>query len=215
MSVELPDFPGPARWRPQFLDFSVGQDGGFAEAGPTIRRLGNRWRVTVMMPNMRLEPQPGWGVGGRVWLARLRRAITEGARLKWYQQGFQIGLPGAPVLDAAVLANTDALPLSGLRPGYIFREGQFFNVVPATGEAAGIHFLHTVREETVADGAGEAAVPIGELLRIDLAAGDPLRMDPIIEGKLVPGQGQEWESDRAEIVAPEFTLTEYAYGEWF
>lgn len=203
MTVQLPSFPSPRSAVPRYLDYSVRLDGGLAADGPRIGRIGNRWALDVSML-MPLEPRRGWPVGARVWLARLRLARREGALLKWYPQRLRIGAPGAPVVDGLLAANVAVVPIVGARPGYVFREGQFFNLVDANGR----HYLHSTTEEVVVAVDGSASIPIDPLTRAEIADGLALRMDPVIEGQIT-GDDHSWDQDPSEIIPISFSIEEF------
>lgn len=203
MSIILPSFPSPRQAVPRFLDFAVRQDGGLAADGSRISRLGNRWALDVSML-MPLEPRRGWPVGARVWLARIQKARKEGAILRWYPQRLVVGAPGAPLVDGALAANVGSIPIKEARPGYVFREGQFFNLVDANGR----HYLHATEAEVVVEADGTAVLPIDPLTRVAVLDGAPLRMDPVIEGQ-IKGDDHSWDQDPAAIIPVQFSIEEF------
>ena len=202
MSVEVPDFPSPVSAEPRFLDFGVRLDSGPAADGPRIGRVGNRWAidVTIRAP---MEPRRQWPTGARVWLERLRQARGPGAILKWHPQRLQVGAPGAPVIAVASAANVEVLQVSGFRPGYVLREGQFFNLI-----SAGRHHLHSSREDVRAAADGTLEIPCGPLLRVAPQVGDVIRMDPVIEGRVI-GDFQSWSQDPSAVIDVSFSIEEF------
>lgn len=204
-SIILPIHPQPSGADPRFLDFGTNQDGGFAQDGPRIHRLGNRWALDVTMPTQWLEPHRGWGEGGRVFLSRLRRALQDGGAIyPWPQLGLKVGAPGAaPLIAADINPNIDAIPVSGFRPHYVFREGQFFNIINE-----GRHFLHSTSEEVMVGADGTALIPIHPRTRWDFGAGDAIRMDPVIEGR-VQGNELAWTLAATKQVPIQFSIVEF------
>lgn len=208
MSVTLPEWPGPASAEPSYLDFGTTMDGGPSGGGPRIHRLGNRFALAVSMPMIRLEPMEGWGVGARVFLSRLRQGQDQGVVYPWPQLGFDIGAPGNPILAAAAGPNVDQVKLAGLWPGYVLREGQFFNLQRADGR----RMLHHTTDEVEVAQDGTATLPILPRTRATLAAGSAVSMEPVIEGRLT-GDSQSWTLSPTRLTPIAFTVTEYGNNE--
>ena len=90
MSVLLPTDPAPAEATPSYLDWGGTLRPIFGGALQKLRRLGDRFALSVNMPPM-LSAEDGM-----TWVARLITARGEGAILPWPQPGFDPGAPGAP-----------------------------------------------------------------------------------------------------------------------
>jgi len=136
-----------------------------------IERLGDCWGAPVETPSMLIEPD------GRRWSARLARAFKEGGIVSIHQPGFSVGAPGGAVV-AADTAGGRMLPLTGLTPYYAIREGQWLNYI-----VAGQRYLDQVREQVIADAAGEATLTLQNLLRVPLVEGDAIDLaTPALEG---------------------------------
>lgn len=141
-----------------------------------LGRLGDRWAAQVETPAMQIEPF------GRRWSARLLRARREGGIVRIHQPELRIGAPGAPVV-ATTTASGRSIPTSGLTPGYVIREGQWLNYI-----VGGRRYLDQCTAEVVANVSGLATVPIQNLLRVSLTAGDTIDLArPCIEG-LIKGE---------------------------
>lgn len=207
MSIILPAWPGPANAEPSYLDFGTTMDGGPGGGGPRIHRLGNRFALAVSMPMIRLEAMAGWGVGARVFLSRLRQGVDQGVVFPWPQLGFEIGAPGDVTLAAAAGPNVDQLKVYSY-PGYVWREGQFFNVFRSDGRA----MLHHTTAEVEADGNGYAALPILPRTRATLASASSVNMEPVIEGRLA-GDAHNWTLSPTRLTPITFTVTEYGNNE--
>jgi len=205
MPIVLPRWPGPSTAEVTYLDYGTNLDGGPQGGGPRIHRLGNRFSINVKMPALRLEPMLRWGVGARVFLSRLRAGISEGVIYPFPQPGLEIGAPGVPLVSAAVAANVASLSLQGMRPGYVWREGQFFNVYRADGRA----MLASTTGEAQVAADGTVALPILPRLRTALAAGSRINMEPVIEGRLLIKDGFTWSFDPSRFVGLSFTIEEY------
>jgi hypothetical protein len=197
--IDLPAHPAPSAATPSLIDF-----GGFLEpmlggAVQRIERLGNRFRINVTMP-----PLPSADLG-RVWLSRLLRGKSEGARMEYPLLGFDPGVPGAPVVDLAGQAGR-TLNLRGLTPAYAIREGQPFSVQ----NAAGRHFLHFADAGVVVASNGKAAVPLSPMLRFAFADGATCHFTkPMIEG-FIKGDAFDWEMSLEHNLGLSFTIDEAA-----
>lgn len=134
-------------------------------------RMGDRWAAQVTTPAMHIEPE------GRRWSARLLRARREGAIVKIYQPDFDIRAPGSPTV-ATNTPSGRSIPLTGLEPHYVIREGQWFNYI-----VDGQRYLDQVTAEVIADGDGDATIVIQNLIRVPLTAGDEIDLaKPRLEG---------------------------------
>ena len=100
-------------------------------------------------------------------------------------------------------ANVEVLKLSGVRPGYVFREGQFFNLI-----RDGRHHLHSASAEVQAAADGTLDLPCGPMLRVAPQVGDVIRMDPVIEGRVV-GDFQSWSQDPSAVIDVPFSIEEF------
>lgn len=195
MAVELPDWPAPASAVPGLVDFGATLRPPTGGATQRHNRLGNRFRLSVTMPAMKYKT-------GRLWVARLIRAQTEGARMEWPQQGFDPGTPGAVAVDGSGQAGA-LLAVRGAEPGYAFREGQFFSIL--TG---GRPHVTMVAAEVLAGSDGKALLPVAPMLRVPHLDGDPCEFGrPIIEGAVI-GEDREWQLALAGFMAIEFAIEE-------
>lgn len=191
--IILPDSPSPAAASPIYIDFG-GIQGVSVEQ--RVNRLGNRFGISVTMPPMRREKN------GRIWESRLVQAQTEGARMEWPLMGFDAGVPGTVVVDGAGQAGT-TLNVRGATPNYAFREGQYFSI-----ETGGVHHMHQVAAETLADASGEAALPLTAMIRQQHADGDACHIArPMIEGFL-RGDRRQWEYALGNFVGMSFEIHE-------
>lgn len=196
MSILLPSSPGIRSAKPRLLDFGGVLTPPLGGASQKLNRLGNRYFIAPEMPPIRTEPF------GRQWVARISRALTEGALFAFPQPDLVIGSPGSPVVSgAAQLGST--LNLSGFTPGYVVREGQFFSIIHA-----GRRYLHSAASETTASGTGTMALPILPMLRISPSNGAVCEFAaPMIEG-FFDGQAVEWEHLLEPYTKVSFTITE-------
>lgn len=123
---------------------------------------------------------------GRQWLSRLIQAKQEGGRMVWPLMGFDPGGPGSILVNGAG-QDGSTLNVDGATGNYVFREGQFFSIV-----TSGVHHIYMVAAETIANDAGQAALPISPVIRVQHADNDVCHFGkPMIEG-LVQGDVMQW-----------------------
>ncbi|MES2902831.1 MAG: hypothetical protein V4696_01475 [Pseudomonadota bacterium] len=196
--IDLPDYPSPNGASPGLVDF-----GAFLRpplGGPVQRvdRMGNRFAASFTMP-----PMPH-GKLGRIWVSRLLRGKTEGARIAWPLLDFDPGLPGLPTVNGSGQAGR-SLIVEGVQPNYTFREGQPFSVI--TG---GRHHLYFVDAEVIASGTGTATLAVTPMIRVEHLDGDECHFaKPMFEGFIL-GEGWQWEMDLNHHNGINFAIEEAA-----
>lgn len=196
MSVLLPSLPGIRTAEPQLLDFGAVQQGAQGGAAQRLNRLGNRFALSVELP-----PAVS-ATHGRVYVARLLRALTQGAIFPFPQPGLAIGNPGAPVVNGAGQSGS-TLIFRGFTPGYNYREGQFFSIIHN-----GRRYLHQLATEGVVNEAGTANLSITPMLRISPADGAVCEFAlPYIEG-FVSGDSAKWRLMLEPYHAISFSISE-------
>ena len=179
--IDLPAYPGPNACTPRLLDF-----GGFLEPGlggetQRLNRQGNRYGVAITLPPLESARE------GRIWVSRLIRGKSEGARIDYPLLDFDPGVPGAFLVDGAGQSGR-VLHLRGGTPHYAFKEGQPFSL-----EIAGQHFLYFLDQQAIADGAGSAAIQFSPMLRKQPPDGAALHLSkPMIEGYIM-GDELSWQ----------------------
>jgi hypothetical protein len=170
MSILLPTTPGITASAPQLLDFGTVQQGALGGAAQRLNRLGNRFALTV-------ECAPAPGDAGRIFFARLAKAVTAGAIMAFRQPWLTIGAPGAPVVNGSGQSGS-VLNLRGFTAGYQAREGQFFSLIHG-----GRRYLHQWAADATANGAGVLSAAITPMLRVSPADGAVVEVaQPYIEG---------------------------------
>lgn len=195
MSILLPPKPAIRTAAPRLLDFGavLTPPGG----GPSQRlnRLGNRFAVDVVAATSRS------GAEGRILVARLMRALTEGVLLPFWQ-GLDVGTPGTPQVNGGGQQGS-TLQLKGFTSGYAVREGQFFSII-----YGGRRYLHAAAADVTASDTGTMALPIVPMLRISPNDGATCEfVQPMIEGFLAGNQVQ-WQLQLAPYTDVSFTVTE-------
>lgn len=200
MVVRLPSSPRPRECTPRFLDWGGTHVSPVGGSTQHVSRVGSRSSFDVSLPVMKMEPL------GRIWVNRLKMAKDQKRCLfEIFQVGFNVGAPGAPVVDGATaIANSSIIPARGFEPGYHIREGQWFSAV----DAAGRRYLHTVDEDILVGVDGLAQLPVTPMLRASFLDGATLEFDvPLLDGS-ISGDELSWTIDVAKTVGLQFTVTE-------
>lgn len=195
--IELPDCPAPNGVQPALIDFGITLRPSSGAAVTRIGRKGSRFRLVVSYPPMKPEVS-------RVFVARLLRAKDEGIRIPFPLIHGSQGSPGSPVVDGSPAGKS--LPLRGLIPGYVVKEGYWLSIEDSSGQ----HYLHTVTAAGKADGSGEIVLDVEPPLRVPFDDGDTVHLAvPMVEG-FVDGEAWGWTIPVNKLVAIEFPLEESA-----
>lgn len=195
--IELPTSPAPNSATPTLLDFGFVQRPALGAAALRIDRAGNRHQVEFGFPPMSAEV-------ARVFVSRLQQAKSEGLRIAFPLLGVSQGSPGSPTVRGSGAGGT-ALPLEGLTPGYVAKEGYWLTVI----DADEVHYLHCLAATATADAAGEADLVVTPPLRHFPGAGDAVLLArPLVEGLVTSEISHPREPNR--LVRLSFTLEEAA-----
>ncbi len=196
--IELPACPPIKEAVPRYVSFGVDQDPILGGPQSKVLRMGDRWAIDV-------ETYPAeYAEHGMKYLSRLVRGLKETVRLAFPEPGVKPRSYGAPVVASAGSAGT-SLPVSGLIPGDVIREGKFFSLV-----IGGQSYLYQVAVADVVVGAGTTAtLQIEPMLRRQPPAGTALDFEPKIEG-FVQGNEQAWNTSRSKYLPFRFTIKERA-----
>lgn len=198
MSILLPSAPGIRTATPRLLDFGGILTPAGGGASQRLNRLGNRFAIDIEVPPALTES------AGRIFVARLLRAVSEGALYPFPQPHLVIGTPGSPTVNGAGQAGSTP-NLHGFDPGYVVREGQFFSIIHG-----GRRYLHAATADTTADGSGLMALPIVPMLRISPSDGDVCEFAvPYIEGWLtLSGNAMQWQLQLEPYTQLSISITE-------
>lgn len=196
--IELPACPPIKEAVPRYVSFGVDQDPILGGPQSKVLRMGDRWAIDV-------ETYPAeYAEHGMKYLSRLVRGLKETVRLAFPEPGVKPRSYGAPVVALAGSAGT-SLPVSGLIPGDVIREGKFFSMI-----IGGESYLYQVAVADVVVGSGgTAALQIEPMLRRQPPAGTALDFEPKIEG-FVQGNEQAWNTSRSKYLPFRFTIKERA-----
>ncbi|BBF70185.1 hypothetical protein [Sphingomonas bisphenolicum] len=193
--IVLPSWPGARRAVPRVLDFGGILEPSSGAESQRMNRLGNRYGVTFDMPALNSDE-------GRVWVNRLIRGQTAGARMEYPLLDFNPGTPGAFVVDGNGQAGT-LLTVKGGAPGYQFKEGQPFNLI-----IGGKYYLDFIAADVAANGSGNAIIPLSQMMRAQPSDGAALLItQPVVEGWVVDDQ-VSWELALNRSTALSFTIHE-------
>lgn len=196
--IELPAGVVPNSATVALIDFGGAMQPPLGGPIQRVNRLGNRFRVSMTLPPLRNVDV------GRVVVARLLRAKSEGLRVRYPLVGINPGSPGAPRVQGAGQAGS-TLAIDGCRPGYGVSEG-----FPLSIETGGQHYLHFAAGPSVANGVGEMGVALTPPLRISPADNAPVHIArPMIEG-LVIGDEWSWNYSLSKMVGISFEIAEAA-----
>jgi hypothetical protein len=194
--IELPEGVVPRSATPRYIDFGGNIRPPTGGRSQRVDRLGNRFAMRFVLPVLRSKDK------GRRVVSRLIEAKSAGIRVRLPTNGFDPGLPGAPVVDGNSQAGT-SLAIRGLTPAYAAREGQWLN--HHRGDDV---LLYNVRAQAIADGAGDAVLTLAPLLRVEPVDGDIINLArPVIQGSIV-GEDWEWEWAVDRLTSIEFIVEE-------
>ncbi len=196
--IELPNCPPIKEAVPRYVSFGVDQDPILGGPQSKVLRMGDRWAIDV-------ETYPAeYAEHGMKYLSRLVRGLKETVRLTFPEPGVKPRSYGTPVVASAGSAGT-SLPVSGLIPGDVIREGKFFSMI-----IGGQSYLYQVAVADVVVNAGRTAtLQIEPMLRRQPPAGTALDFEPKIEG-FVQGNEQAWNTSRSKYLPFRFTIKERA-----
>lgn len=183
--------------KPELIDFGGLLEPVLGGEAQRIDRPGSRWAMTFETPTRPDEPD------GRIWSARIARAVREGAIISIPQPGFNVGNPGSPVVAGSFVGGR-LIQLSGVTPGYPLREGQWVSL-----RIGGRRYADKVANNASATADGLLTVELTNLLRKPLAGGEVCEIaDPKIEGWL--RQNFSWSINVAWMTSFSFTIGEAA-----
>lgn len=162
------------------------QDSDLGGASEYVGGLGDRWAFAFQTVNMPVEPQ------ARLLLADLTEGLSAGVLVRVRQPDFDFGAPGAPTVRSTT-ASGRTIPIEGASPNAVIRKGAWLNYFGADGQ----RYLDHTRSEVIVDGAGEADLPIANLLRAPLAEGANVVLGrPCILGSIRGFEGGKWGANR-------------------
>lgn len=197
--IQLPACPPIKEAVPRYVSFGVDQTPTLGGPQSRILRLGDRWAIDV-------ETYPAeYAEHGMKYLSRLVRGLKDTVRLAFPEPGVKPRSYGAPVVASAGSSGT-SLPVSGLIPGDVIKEGKFFSMI-----IGGESYLYQVAvEDVVVSGAGAATLQFEPMLRAQPPAGAVVEIEkPMIEG-FIQGNEQSWQTSRSKYLPFRFTIMERA-----
>lgn len=186
--IILPEEYAPAAAKVAQVDFGFVQRPALGASISRINRPGNRWQVELTWPPMLAD-------NARALVRRLSAAATEGLRVAFPLQGVNQGAPGAFAEVNGSGAGGTSIPLRGLTAGQTVKEGWWVTAI----DSAGVHYLHQVAADVVANGSGIATITVNPMLRTALVDGnDVLLGTPLVEGIVTERIG--WDLSPGQLI---------------
>lgn len=197
--IDLPDWAVPNGAEPFLRDFGGVLTPFLGGPEQRINRLGTRFGIRVTLPAMRTRDQ------ALIVQSRLLRAREDRLRMEWPQPDFDVGAPGAPRVSAGVTAGM-SVPLKGLTPGYIVKEGQMLSIVRGARR-----YMHMFAADGTVTTGGTLAATIWPMIRASLLNNDVVELaPPMIEGLVSPGDELSWQISVDRLASFSFTVAESA-----
>lgn len=199
MSVTLPDGPFRDSARIDYVSYGNDLTSPFGGSTQRIMRLGDRFRLTITLPTMRISE-----CGGQ-WDTLISQAIRLGAIVKIPKQLLRKGttLVTNPLIkgggQSGMLITVDGLPA-----GASLVMDQYFSMT-----VGGVNYLHRLTANKTADGSGEATLEIEPMLRVIPPDNTTLEfIAPKIEGLVSMDTSGVAANRWGHGTAPEITITE-------
>lgn len=184
------------------LEWSLQQAGGLLK--PMVGgveafagRMGDKWAVAGILPTLDADCAAAW-VDAMLSSSTLRQTVA------WTLPA-PYGLAGAgtPLVNGGGQTGS-SLVVDGLSAGKVIPRATPFNVHDASGRA----YLHFTRGEVTANGAGQATLTFGPMMRISPANNSAVELAaPKIEGWLNSG-GVSWSVRRLRFHSVPFAIRE-------
>lgn len=194
--IDLPEWPMPNNADVALVDWGSVLTPGLGGPAQRVNRMGSRFRISVTYPPLPSKKE------GRIFVSRLVRGKSEGVRMPFPLLDFDPGAPGDVRVNGSGQTGS-TLVVTTATPNYVFREGQYFSI-----ETGGKHHLYMVAEETIANGFGQASIPISPMLRRPHLANDVCHFGkPMIEG-FIGGDEISWNLSVEHLISIPFDITE-------
>lgn len=199
MAVELPDWAVPNSITPYLRDFGSVLTPFLGGPEQRINRVGTRFGIRVTLPPMPTKDK------ALIVQSRLLRGRESRLVMEWTQPDFDTGSPGTPLVESGVLSGT-TLPLKGMTPGYVVKEGQMLSIIHG-----GQRYMHMFSADGTVNGGGFLNAAIWPMIRTFLDEDDVVEIaTPKIEGLVSPGDELSWQIAVERMASFSFTLAESA-----
>lgn len=194
--IELPACPIVVDANPKLIGFFTDQQPTLGGPQARVSRLGDKWGIDVVTGAAKYADE------GMTYLARLLRGMTDTVLLAFPEPGVPVQDYGAPVVSTAG-ASGRLLPIGGLTPGVVIREGKFLSVI-----IGGRRFLYQAAATMTVPIGGTVNLPIYPTLRRQPPVGAVVELAaPKIEG-FVQGSEQSWQVSRSKYLPFNFSIVE-------
>lgn len=197
--IDLPSWAVPNGAEPYLRDFGTVLTPFLGGPEQRINRLGTRFGLRVTLPPMHTRDQ------ALIIQSRLLRAREDRLRMEWPQPDFDVGTPGIPRVSAAVAAGM-SVPIKGMTPGYVAKEGQMLSIV-----RNGRRYMHMFAADGTVAADGTLPATIWPMIRASLLNNDVIELaPPMIEGLVSPGDELSWQISVDRLASFSFTISESA-----
>lgn len=194
--ITLPACPPIREATPKLVGYFTDQTPTLGGPQNRVSRLGDRWGIEVQTFPAKYADE------GMTYLARLMRGMTDTVLLAFPEPGVSVQDYGTPVVSTAG-ASGKVLPIGGLRPGAVIREGKFLSVVIGSQR-----FLYQAAATITVPTGGAISLPIYPILRRQPPVGAVVELAaPKIEG-FVQGNEQSWNVSRSKYLPFNFAVVE-------
>lgn len=193
MAIMLQGLPRTAAYTMRGISAANMLSPAFGGADQRLSRKGSRFALDVTIPALSAA-----GCGVELVADLLQgEAETVVLAIPEYLPAVAYGSP-----LAVGVTSGSVLPVKGLVAGASIRKGKFFSII-----LSGQRFVYMVTASTVANGSGQASVPIWPMLRRPTVADAVIELAaPKIEGFVDPGQ--EWSISSLRALGLSFTIKE-------
>jgi hypothetical protein len=196
--IEMPACPIIVDAEPKLVGYFTDQQPTLGGEQNRVSRLGDKWAIRVQTGAAKYAEE------GMTYLARLLRGMTDTVLLAFPEPGVPVQDYGVPVVSTAG-ASGRLLPIGGLTPGVVIREGKFLSVV-----IGGQRFLYQAAATMTVPIGGAVNLPIYPTLRRQPPVGAVVELAaPKIEG-FVQGNEQSWQVSRSKYLPFNFSIVERA-----
>ena len=197
--IDLPEWAVPNGLEPYLRDFGTILTPFLGGPEQRINRLGTRFGLRVTLPPMPTRDK------ALIIQSRLLRAREDRLRMEWVQPDFDTGVPGSPLISAAVAAGT-SIPLKGMAAGYTVKEGQMLSIIRGARR-----YMHMFSADGTVGAGGTLQAGIWPMIRASLITNDVVEIaKPMIEGLVSPGDELSWQIAVDRFASFSFTIAESA-----
>ncbi len=195
--LTLPALPAPNGAQPRLIDAGTILRPSTGAAPQHFARGGSRFAVDLTFPPMKPDT-------ARLFVRRLLGGKREGIRVEYPLLDVNQSGGGSPLVSALTVGGA-SLPLKGMTPSFVVKEGWWLTVIGASD----VRCLHCVAADATVNGSGLVTLAVDPPLRISLATNSVVLLTtPTVEG-LVTSE-PSWEIPNNRLISLGFTIEEMA-----